>query len=668
MKRIIFTLLTTCFTFCCIAQTHVNVSTTDQLFATLAKNRGTSDGDTLYIHLAPGTYILERPIVFTEEDTRPVVIEGDEERMPVISAGKRISGWTTTAEGWWRCHVPETAQYGWLFEQLYVNGHRATRARTPDSGFYNVDDAKEDVHVRGNGRSPLFASQTIHTAPEVLTPLKSLGKPQLERVVARFYHKWDNTTKYLQFAEPDSGRFYITGRGMNSWNAIRNGTQYSLENYRGALNAPGEWFLDIDGTLLYIPLPGEDINTAECFAPRLEQVVILKGTADKPVRDKTFRHISFAHTANYTPRNGHEPDQVAAWLDAAIMMDYAQRICIDGCEVQHTGNYAIWMREKCFDNRVEKTFIYDIGGGGIKIGSRTLSQQGEEVTGRNLVENCILRHLGLTFPCSGGVIIFHSAHNKVLHNDICDLRYTGVSVGWIWGYAYSPSVDNEVGFNHIHHIGWGELSDMGAVYTLGTSPGTRVHDNVIHDVWSYDYGGWGLYTDEGSTGIVMENNLVYNTKCGGFHQHYGRDNIIRNNIFAWGWLQQLQASRIEDHRSFTFEHNIVVMNHGVLMAGTWGKVDMDYNCYYDTSGRQPTFLQEDRAAWQQKHDRHSVFADLLFRDAEQYDFRLKSTKVAKRIGFKPFDYNRAGVYGSKEWKQKAQMEPEQIEEFAKLFH
>ena len=165
----------------------------------------------------------------------------------------------------------------------------------------------------------------------------------------------------------------------------------------------------------------------------------------------------------------------------------------------------------------------------------------------------------------------------------------------------------------------------------------------------------------------MENNLVYNTKCGGFHQHYGRDNIIRNNIFAWAWLQQLQASRIEEHRSFAFEHNIVIMNRGTLMAGTWGKVDMDYNCYFDTSGRQPTFLQEDRASWQQKHDQHSVFTNPMFRDAVHYDFRLKSKKTAKRIGFKPFDYSRAGVYGSNEWKQKAQMEPELIEEFASLF-
>ncbi|MCR4921922.1 MAG: right-handed parallel beta-helix repeat-containing protein [Bacteroidaceae bacterium] len=669
MKRTLLLLGLMCSFLYGNAQQHISVSTTEQLFAAIAQARQTAGRDTLYIHLAAGTYDLDRPIVLTEQDARPIVFEGDSKNKPVISAGRRIGGWSLTPEGWWKCRVPEAANFGWRFEQLFINGRRATRARTPDKGFYTVNDASEDIHFKDASRRPPYATQTIRVNPSELDELRNMTQPEVEQVVAHFYHKWDNTSKFIQYAVPDSGCFFTTGRGMQTWNAIRNGSKYFLENYRAALNTSGEWFLDAEGTLLYIPREGEDIATAECYASVLPQALIIKGTPETPVCDKTFRHITFAYTASYMPRNGHEAQQVAAGLDAAIMADCARRIVIDDCEVQHTGNYAIWLREKCHDNKILHTFIHDIGAGGIQIGDYHLPDEGDDVTDGTLVENCILRHLGLTFPCAGGVIIFHSAHNRILHNEICDLRYTGVSVGWVWGYARNPAHDNEVGWNHIHHIGWGELSDMGAVYTLGIQPGTRVHDNVIHDVWSYDYGGWGLYTDEGSTGIVMENNLVYNTKCGGFHQHYGKDNIIRNNIFAWGWLQQIQYSRVEEHRSFCFEHNIILMERGATLQGAWEKgiTDTDWNCYFDASGNPLKIMGHDFAEWKKQKEPHSINEDPRFRNPKNGDFHFVNSKVAKKIGFKPFDYTKAGAYGTEDWKAKALMEPTELEDFSKLF-
>jgi hypothetical protein len=614
-----------------------------------------------------GEYFMTQPLFLNTDDggtiSSPVVYKAEEGKKAIFRGGVELTGWEKVNDKLWKAFIPQVAYYGSYFEQLYVNGKRSTRARTPNAGVNFVKKVTETILEKGGGRSPELAVQKIELDSTDAKCFQSFTKQDYNDALLVFYHNWDNTRKRVTGYTKQNSSVYTVGEGMKPWNPINSKSRWFVENFRAALDAPGEWFLDRSGYIFYIPNEGETISNTSFYAPVLKEFISIQGdpVSGNRVENIRFENLVFEMAGYITPADGNEPAQAAAPIDATVTLDFAQNISFHNCEIAHTGTYAFWFRRACSNCTVSQTYMHDLGAGGVKIGETSIRPDIDEITNSITVDNNIIRDAGHVFPCAVGIILFNASDCKLTHNEIANLRYSGISAGWVWGYAHSPSKRNTIEFNHIHHLGWGELCDMGGVYTLGASEGTTVSNNVVHHIYSFDYGGWGLYTDEGSYGIVEENNLVYACKNSGFHQHYGKENIIRNNIFALNIRGQLQATRIEEHRSISFTNNIVYFDKGNLHVNNWAKFNLltDYNCYWDTRTKDIKFTDKSFAEWQKAgKDTHSVIADPLFVNPAAFDFHFKDQKIAKKIKFVPFDYSKAGVYGSEEWKKLAVFDKE----------
>ena len=609
--------------------------------------------------VAAGTYTLAEPFVLAPQDSGtkdcPITYQAAEGAKPLFSGGRIITDFQPGKDGIWQARIPQVAEGKWYFEQLFVNGQRAIRARTPNKWYHYMGETSE---VPIEGKEGQYRRVTP-VRPDALEPLRELSPQEIRDVTLMAYHKWCITRRYLTDIDTAANIIITVGEQLKSYSGWPGNTRFHLENFKTALDAPGEWFLARDGMLYYKPRPGEDMTKAEVIAPLVEKLVIFEGNveAGQFVEHITLKGLTFHHNSYLLPPTGYAPFQAAYATEAAVMADGARNITLQDCEIGHVATYGVWFRRGCRDCRVERSYIHDLGSGGVRIGEGEIRPDEPSRTSHITVDNNIIRTGGRIYTSAVGVWIGQSGDNTLTHNEIADFFYTGISVGWRWGYAESLGKRNTIRFNNVHHIGWGVLCDMGGIYTLGPSEGTVVSDNIFHDVYAYSYGGWGLYTDEGSTGIVIENNLVYNVKTGCFHQHYGKENIVRNNIMAFSKLYQVQATRVEEHLSFNFENNIVYYTEGVLLSGPWTqvKINMDNNCYWNAAGNAVDFVGKTLDDWRKEtgHDPNSIVADPLFVDPQNFDFHLKPDSPALKLGFKPFDYTKAGVYGDPKWIKKA---------------
>ena len=593
-----------------------------------------------------GTYFLADTLTFTPQDSGtaacPIVYAAYPGEVPIFSGGTRLTGWAKTAEGRWQLTIPEVRDGKWSFTQLFVNGERRYRPRWPQAGFsYATAAMTPSKEAEGKGYDRFH-----YRAGDVRADWANRSDIELLT-----FHAWtmdrtaigsvDETARVVQRSAPTLAAVGFFG--------LEKGTRFICENVKEALDDPGQWYLDKPtGVLTYIPLPGEDPARTAVVAPRLKRLVKFTGQAPLGlwVDNITFRGLTFAHTNWVMTPAGNRIGQAEVDQGCALSLAGARNCVLDGCKVTHTGEYAVGLGPGAEHCRVENCELTDMAAGGVKIGDWSSQPDDGALSSHNTVTNCLIAHGGRMHPAGIGVWIGHSPDNVISHNEICDFYYTGISMGWVWGYGASQAHNNLVEFNDVHDIGQGVLSDMGGIYTLGPSAGTVIRNNSFHDVLDYAYGGWGIYLDEGSSDLLIENNITYNTHDSGFRQHYGRDNVGRNNIIALGTRGQVGRGRVEQHLSYTFEHNIVYWTEGPLLAENWAENNykFDYNLYYNTDPKGFTFAGLSLDQWHAKgQDLHSVIADPLFVAPEKGDFRLKPGSPAEALGFKPIDQTQIGL-------------------------
>src|SRR3984885_623263 len=594
--------------------------------AARAQRRAGSAGP-ITITVRAGTYFLSETLILGPEDSDTVweAVHGEH---PVISGGRIISGWTKSSGAVWTADAS-----GPYFHQLFINGRRAIRARTPNDGFFRFEGS-------GSPGKPL--QMRFHGKD-----IKEEWAKQPDTEIVGFM-AWSDFRAPITAVDP---RAHLAELGPTQSSANEENARYFIENAPGALDAPGEWYLDRSTQKIsYIPLRGESMEQAQTIAAGLEQLVLLKGRpeAGEFVRNVIFRGLTFEHADWNVGPQGYFDLQGGMPASSAIEAVGAVNFRVERCTISHSGGYALELGRGSKHNQVLANEFYDLGAGGVKVGEPDLRWNRAERNYDNVIADNQIHDLGLVYAAGGGIWVLQSGRNQIIHNHVHDLYYTAISVGWTWGYGQNQSSGNLIAFNDLHAIGKNMLSDMGGIYTLGVQPGTVIQNNLIYDVSSFTYGGWGIYLDEGSSDILAEDNVVYNCKSAGFHQHYGRENILRNNIFAFNREHQLMRTRSEQHISFTLENNIVYFDQGDLLGANWadGSFMTRNNLYYDARRKDIRFADKSFAEWKTSgQDEGSLIADPLFVNAKNFDFRLRAESPALQMGFHQIDLTTVGPRG-----------------------
>lgn len=517
------------------------------------------------IHLAGGDYYLYEPVFIRPEDSgtasSPTVITSAGDAR--LNGGVRIEGWKRQGK-LLVADVPHFNGRPLDFRQLYVNGHKAVRAR-------DVEDFEKMYRIIGNDPKnevlwvPAEAVKKIKNAPYaemVLHEMWCVANLRIKSIdiqgdsaAVRFH----NPESRIQFEHPWP-RPMVTTDGHNS--------AFYLTNAKELLDVPGEWYHDIDSRkLYYYPFDGETVKDA--VVPAIETLVNIEGTLDRPVENVRIENIAFEYTTWMRPSlMGHVPLQAGmfmtdgykinpkmeryqnhkldnqGWLGrpaAAVTVSGADNIDFIGCRFEHLGSSGLDYEWGTRGGLVEGCLFRDIAGNGIVVGSFSPASHethlpydpadGREVCSgltiaNNLITNVTNEDWGTLGICAGYV-----RDINIEHNEINDVSYSGINLGWGWTRTVNCMRNNRVHGNLIHHYAR-HMYDVAGVYTLGAQPHSFVTENCVRDIYvpgyAHDPNHWFyLYTDEGSSFITVKDNWTEGEKY--LQNANGPGNVWENN-------------------------------------------------------------------------------------------------------------------------------------------
>jgi hypothetical protein len=609
------------------------------------------------VMLRGGTYFLSQPVLFQPEDSgsvkQPITYQSYPGETAIISGGKVISGWqqeTVNNLTMWTVELPQDSSTTWQFQHLWVNGERRSRSHYPSHEYLQVQalDTKPKQTWEDGHTSLQYRQGDL---PQI-NP-NNFKDAEAELVVMS---RWTESRLPIIGIDPTQRQIYFSKESVFQ---LEVGDLYYLDNALEFLTTPGQWYLDRQqAKLYYLPFPDEKLNNIEIIAPVIESLLLFYGNRlqNNYIQHLQFRNITFSHTDWQLPAYISGYNQNAWDVPGAVKAIASKNCTWSRCTFAHLGTYALELADDCQYNRIAYCSFFDLGGGGIKIGNKQPDISSFKLgqgTSHNFIINNHLFDGGKFFHSAVAIAVVKSHDNLIAHNHIHDYYYTGITVMGTWGFEPTPAYQNLIENNHIHHIGKlsnGEgpiISDMGGIYILGPQKGTKVRHNEIHDIEGLRYGGWGIYLDEGSSYILVEHNLVYKTSHGGFVQHYGRENLIRYNIFAFGKASQihrvekdLKFARAGNFISFRFENNIVYWQSGEFITGFdlfnsnekyQSHVVFNHNIYWK---QQQSDFPLGNLTWQQwqKRDRHSLITDPLFIAPQEDNFQLQPNSPAMKLG------------------------------------